>query len=90
MKNRISSSCGQAEIYAYWIDAAYLAHNPLYPGPPDSKIYEKLFQRYGLRTEDVIKKFERLDVEPLGVDHISNDGDTFKSLKVVHTRGHTP
>ena len=45
VKNRISSSSGQAEIFAYWIDAAYLAHNSLYPGPPDSKIYEKLFQR---------------------------------------------
>jgi len=29
------------------------------------------------------------DVEPLGVDHILNDGDTFKSLKVIHTPGHT-
>jgi glyoxylase-like metal-dependent hydrolase (beta-lactamase superfamily II) len=69
-------------------EAAYLAHNPLYPGPPD-KIYEKLSQRHGLRTEDVINKFERLDIEPLGVDHILN-GDTFKSLKVIHTPGHTP
>jgi glyoxylase-like metal-dependent hydrolase (beta-lactamase superfamily II) len=65
-----------------------LAHNPLYPGPAD-KIYEKLSQRHGLRTEDVINKFERLDIEPLGVDHILN-GDTFKSLKVIHTPGHTP
>jgi glyoxylase-like metal-dependent hydrolase (beta-lactamase superfamily II) len=24
------------------------------------------------------------------VDHILNDGDTFKSLKVIHTPGHTP
>lgn len=61
----------------------------LYPGPPD-RIYERLFQRDGLRTEDVINKLERLDVEPLVVDHILNDGDTFKSLKVIHTPGHTP
>ena len=56
VKNRISSSSGQAEIFAYSIDATYLAHNPHYPSPPDSKIYEKLFQRYGLKTEDVIKE----------------------------------
>jgi len=49
--------------YAYWIDAAYLVHNLLYPGSPDNEIYEKLFQRYGLRTEDVIEKFGRLDEE---------------------------
>lgn len=90
VKKRISSSSGHAEIYAHWIDAAYLAHNPLYPGPPDNAIYEKLFQRYGLRIEDVTKKFGRLDVEPTHVDHLVADGDRIKSLKVIHTPGHTP
>lgn len=90
VKKRISPSSGQSEIFGYWIDAAYLAHNPLYPGPPDNKIYEKLFQRYGLRVEDVIKKFGRLDVEPTQMDHLLNDGDSIESLKVVHSPGHTP
>jgi len=40
--------------------------------------------------EDVIKKFGRLDVEPMQVDHPLNDGDRIKSLKVVHTPSHTP
>jgi hypothetical protein len=76
--------------YAYWIDAAYLVHNLLYPGPPDNEIYEKLFQRYGLRTEDVIEKFGLLDVEPMRMDHLLNDWESIKSLKVVHTPGRSP
>ena len=90
LKKRISSLSGETRIYAHWIDAAYLAHRPLYRGPPNLKIYERLFQQYGLRTEDIIEKFGSLDVEPTQVDHILNDGDMIKSLKVVHTPGHTP
>ena len=90
VRRRTSSSSGEAEIYAHWIDAAYLAHRPLYHGPPDLKIYENLFLQYGQRIEDVIKEFGRLDVEPIRVDHLLKDGDIIKSLKVVHTPGHTP
>lgn len=90
VKRIISASSGEVKMYAYWIDAAYLAHKPLYHGPPDLTIYEKLFKHYGLGMEDIIKKFGRLDVEPTFVDNILGDGDTIKSLKVVHTPGHTP
>lgn len=95
VKRRTSTSAyddaaGGAKIYAHWIDSDYLAHTPSYHGPPDIKIYRELFQEYGLNTEDVIKKFGKLDVDPIIVDKKLSDGDMIKSLKVIHTPGHTP
>jgi glyoxylase-like metal-dependent hydrolase (beta-lactamase superfamily II) len=43
-----------------------------------------------LKIEDVIKKFGKLDVDPIAVDEKLKDGDKIKSLKVIHTPGHTP
>jgi glyoxylase-like metal-dependent hydrolase (beta-lactamase superfamily II) len=79
-----------ATIYAHWIDSAFLSHNHIYHGPPDINIYRQLFQKFGIREEDVIKKFKKLDVDPIQVDEQVNDGDFIKSLKVIHTPGHTP
>jgi glyoxylase-like metal-dependent hydrolase (beta-lactamase superfamily II) len=79
-----------ATTYAHWIDAAFLFHNPPYHGPPDINIYRQLFQKFGVREEDVIKKFKKLDVDPIQVDKQVKDGDFIKSLKVIHTPGHTP
>jgi len=85
-----NDAAGGAKIYAHWIDSDYLAHTPKYHGPPDIKIYKELFQKYGLDTEDVIKKFGKLEVDPIIVDKKLSDGDMIKSLKVIHTPGHTP
>lgn len=85
-----NDAAGGAKIYAHWIDSDYLAHTPIYHGPPNIKIYRELFQKYGLDTEDVIKKFGKLEVDPIIVDKKLSDGDMIKSLKVIHTPGHTP
>lgn len=92
IKNRISatSSHVQAKIYAHWIDSAYLARNPPYHGPPNLAIYKELLAKDDLKIEDVIKKFGNLDVDPITVDEKLKDGDKIKSLKVIHTPGHTP
>jgi glyoxylase-like metal-dependent hydrolase (beta-lactamase superfamily II) len=66
-----------------------LSHNPPYHGPPDINIYRQLFQKFGIHEEDVIKKFKKLDVDPIQVDEQVKDGDFIKSLKVIHTPGHT-
>jgi glyoxylase-like metal-dependent hydrolase (beta-lactamase superfamily II) len=85
-----TSSDLQAKIYAHWIDSAYLAHNPPYHGPPNLAIYKELLAKHDLKIEDVIKKFGKLDVDPITVDEQLKDGDKIKSLKVIHTPGHTP
>ena len=92
IKKRTSatSSDVQAKIYAHWIDSAYLAHHPPYHGPPNLAIYKELLAKHNLKIEDVIKKFGKLDVDPINVDEKLKDGDKIKSLKVIHTPGHTP
>ena len=85
VKKRTSatSSDVEAKIYA-------LAHNPPYHGPPNPRIYNELLEKYDLKIEDVTKKFGKLDVDPITVDEKLKDGDKIKSLKVIHTPGHTP
>jgi glyoxylase-like metal-dependent hydrolase (beta-lactamase superfamily II) len=83
----VSSGVG-AKIYSHWIDSAYLDHDPPYHGPPNIRIYKELFDKYNLKIEDVIKKFGKLDVDPITVDEKLKDGDKIKSLKVIHTPGH--
>ena len=91
VKKRTSTSSDTgAKIYAHWIDSAFLAHNPPYHGPPTLSIYKELLQKDGLTIEDTIKKFGKLDVDPISVDVQLDNGDTIKSLKVIHTPGHTP
>ena len=43
-----------------------------------------------MKIEDVINKFGKLDVDPITVDEKLKDRDKIKSLKVIHTPGHTP
>lgn len=91
IKMRTSISLdGQAKIYSHWIDSAFLAHSPPYHGPPTLSNYKELLQKNGLTIEDTIKKFGKLDVDPIFVDGQLDDGDMIKSLKVIHTPGHTP
>ena len=67
-----------------------MSHNSDYHGPPDINTYRQLFQKFGINEADVIKRFKKLDVDPIYVDEKVNDGDFIKSLKVIHTPGHTP
>jgi glyoxylase-like metal-dependent hydrolase (beta-lactamase superfamily II) len=67
-----------------------LSHNPPYHGPQDINTYRHLFQKFGISEADVIKRFKELDVDPIYVDKQVKDGDLIKSLKGIHTPGHTP
>jgi len=83
-------SGGRAKIYSHWADAGYLAHDPPYQGPPSHQTIQHMLQRYGLTTEDVVKKFGSLEREAIIVDEQLKDGDLVESLQVIHTPGHTP
>ena len=83
-------SGGQAKIYSHWADAGYLAHNPPYHGPPTHQTIQDMLQRYGVRTEDIVKKFGSMEREAILVDGQLKDGDMVEGLQVIHTPGHTP
>jgi glyoxylase-like metal-dependent hydrolase (beta-lactamase superfamily II) len=78
------------KIYAHWIDAAYLAQNPAYHGPPSHDQVKELFQKFGVKMEDLAKRFGPMTVDPIHIDEQIQDGDSIGSLKVIHTPGHTP
>ena len=61
-------SGGQAKIYSHWADAGYLAHNPPYHGPLTHQTIQNMLQRYGVTTEDVVKKFGTMEREAILVD----------------------
>jgi glyoxylase-like metal-dependent hydrolase (beta-lactamase superfamily II) len=82
----LSSGVG-AKIYSHWIDSAYLAHYPPYHGPPNIRTYKELLEKYDLKIEDVIKKFGKLDVDPITVDEKLKDGDKIRSL--TYSRPHS-
>ena len=78
------------KIYAHWIDAAYLSQNPSYHGPPSHEQIKELFEKFGVKMEDLTKRFGSMAVDPIHIDEQIKDGDTVGSLKVIHTPGHTP
>jgi glyoxylase-like metal-dependent hydrolase (beta-lactamase superfamily II) len=89
--NEIKKLTG-AKIFSYWSEAAYLAQNPKYEGPPSHDGYLSLLQKFGVNMEDIIKKFGPMHLEPIIVDEQLNDNDTIvgTNLQVIHTPGHTP
>jgi glyoxylase-like metal-dependent hydrolase (beta-lactamase superfamily II) len=78
------------KIYAHWIEAAYLSQSPSYHGPPSHEQIKELFQKFGVKVEDLAKRFGPMTVDPIHIDEQIKDGDTIGSLRVIHTPGHTP
>jgi glyoxylase-like metal-dependent hydrolase (beta-lactamase superfamily II) len=72
------------KIYAHWIEAAYLSQSPSYHGPPSHEQIKELFQKFGVKVEDLAKRFGPMTVDPIHIDEQIKDGDT------IHTPGHTP
>ncbi len=79
-----------AKIYAHWLDAGFLKHDPPYHGPPSHQMIGKLLDIMGIREDQVLKKFGSLARDTIQVDYELNEGDRVGMLKVVHTPGHTP
>jgi glyoxylase-like metal-dependent hydrolase (beta-lactamase superfamily II) len=76
--NEIKRKSG-ARLYSHWTDAAFLANNPPYQGPPYPQAVHELFVKYGLTMKQVLEKFGSLDRESIAVDEKVSDGDTRKS-----------
>lgn len=87
--NEIKRRSG-AKLYSHWVDAAYLANDPIYSGPPSHQTLHELLQKFGVKKEDLIKKFGSLEREPILVEEQLKDGDRIGNLQVIHTPGHTP
>jgi glyoxylase-like metal-dependent hydrolase (beta-lactamase superfamily II) len=84
-------SGGKAKVYSHWAEAGYLAKNPQYHGPPTHEAVAQILQKYGIRNDDLVKKFGSFEQEQIVVDQTLRDGDMVgKKLLVVHTPGHTP
>ena len=45
-----------AKIYSHWIEAAYLAHDLKYTGPPDSNAFKHVLKVMGTDIDTVTKK----------------------------------
>jgi glyoxylase-like metal-dependent hydrolase (beta-lactamase superfamily II) len=78
------------KIYAHWIETAYLSQNPSYSGPPSHEQIKDLFQKFGVKMEDLAKRFGPMTIDPIHIDEQVQDGDAIGGLKVIHTPGHTP
>jgi glyoxylase-like metal-dependent hydrolase (beta-lactamase superfamily II) len=79
-----------AKIYAHWLDAGFLRHDPPYHGPPTHQMIGQMLDKLGISEEQVVKKFGSLTRDAVQVDYELNEGDRVGRLKVVHTPGHTP
>lgn len=90
--NEIKKISGEhSKIYSHWIEAGYLANNPKYHGPPSHEVVSQIFQKYGISSEELIKRFGSFEQEQIIVDHTLKDGDMVGTkLQVIHTPGHTP
>lgn len=49
-----------------------------------------MMSSFGIREENVAKKFGSLTRDAVKVDHELSDGDHVGKLRVIHTPGHTP
>jgi glyoxylase-like metal-dependent hydrolase (beta-lactamase superfamily II) len=81
------------KIYAHWIESAYLSQNPSYHGPPSHEQIKEFWEKFGVRMEDLPKRFGPMTFDtfdPIQIDEQIKDGDTIGSLKVIHSPGHTP
>ena len=80
-----------AKLYSHWIEAAYLSHDLEYNGPPNRDAFEHVLKIMGTNIENVSKKFGNINVGPIVIDRLLEDGDTIgNTLQVIHTPGHTP
>ncbi|HYB04000.1 MAG TPA: MBL fold metallo-hydrolase [Nitrososphaerales archaeon] len=79
-----------AKIFAHWLDAGFLKHDPPYHGPPTHQLIGQMLDRLGISEEQVTKKYGSLARDAVQVDYELNEGDRVGRLKVVHTPGHTP
>jgi glyoxylase-like metal-dependent hydrolase (beta-lactamase superfamily II) len=80
-----------AKIYSHWIEASYLSHMLEYSGPPDKGTFEHVLKIMGSNIDKVTKKFGNINVGPIVIDRVLEDGDTIgNTLQVIHTPGHTP
>ena len=80
-----------AKVYSHWIEAPYLSHELKYIGPPDRDALEHVLKIMGTDIDKVTNKFGNMNIGPIVVDEILEDGSSVgNTLKVVHTPGHTP
>ena len=68
-----------------WYLSAYLSQIPSYRGPPSHEQIKELFQKFGVKMEDLAKRFGSMTVEPIYIDEQIQNGDAIGSLKVIHT-----
>jgi glyoxylase-like metal-dependent hydrolase (beta-lactamase superfamily II) len=89
--NKIKKLTG-GKILSYWSEAAYLAQDPKYQGPPTHETLQRLLQKFSVKMEDLINKFGPMRLEPILVDEQLNDNENIAGtrLQVIHTPGHTP
>ena len=79
-----------AKIYAHWLDAGFLRHDPPYHGPPTHQMIGQMLEKLGFSEEQVLKKYGTMARDAVQVDYELSEGDRVGRLKVVHTPGHTP
>jgi glyoxylase-like metal-dependent hydrolase (beta-lactamase superfamily II) len=88
--NELKSKTG-AEVYSHWIEAVYLSQELKYNGPPDRGAFEHVLKVMGTDIDKVSEKFGNINVGPIIIDRLLEDGDTIgNTLQVIHTPGHTP
>jgi len=46
------------------VEAAYLSQNPSYVGPPSHEQIKELFEKFGVKMEDLAKRFGPMTIDP--------------------------
>jgi len=78
-----------AKIYSHWLEAPFISKNIHYPGPPSQSTLQQIFDQNHLDINNLIRRFGRLDAEPIQIDSTLDDLTKVKSLTVIHSPGHT-